>query len=130
MLNLHRIKDFLLYSVIGLALSACPVLAQGQKVVELDQESKVAEIVVLVGSGLIIILTLILFVLAAKASISGDPSTLDPVIVISFFGLFITASSSLIIGTLTHNLILAITVHLGIFLGILLLRLRVTIMHR
>lgn len=131
MSNLRRIKDFLFSSVIGLAFSACPVLAQGEKFVSLDQTSKSLETIVLVGSGLFVIPTLIIYVLAARESIAGGPRTLDPVIVMSFIELlFVTLSSMLIIGELTHNLIMAITVHLGIFLGILLFRLRVTIQHR
>ena len=129
MITLRQINNFSIYSLSGLVATACPVLAQGEKVVELDQASKVGETIVFASSGLFAIVTVILYGLTLRKSISEGPSALAPTVFIAFLGLLIPLSS-LVTGQLTQGSIVAITVQLGIFIGILIVQLKVAILHR
>ena len=73
MFNSHQAIKFLAYSLISLFFSAYPVLAQREKIVELDDETmKFAKTALIVISGLLMTITLFLVVNGARQMIQKN----------------------------------------------------------
>ncbi len=122
MFNLHQAKNFVAYSLISLFFTAYPALAQGEKIVELDDETmKFAEIALIVISGLLITVTLFLAIAGVKQiSQKNSVSTMFPAAIASIGGATQILLGGMIIGQLTPILGIFLTVFSGLFVAILI----------
>jgi len=122
MLYSYQAIKFFFYNLISLFFTIYPALAQGKKIVELDDETiKFAEIVLIVISGLLITITLFLVVNGVRQMIQKNSvAALFPAAITSIGGATEILLGGLIIGQLTPILGIFLTVFSGIFIAILI----------
>lgn len=122
MLNSRQARKVLFCSLVSLFFTTYPVLAQGEKLVELDNETmKFVEIALIVISVLLITITLFLAIGGVQQMFQkNSASTLMPALIACVGGATEILLGGLIIGQLTPILGIFLAVFGGIFIAVLI----------